>query len=288
MARTASAASRTSSSSPTSRYTGAMRSPARCFCHWVGLRGTRASGPVRRSGRLRWRHHRRVGARCLEAEQDRGDHVPDEAALDLFGLAGGTDGVGGVVAELTRHVDSLRRDEHRAVARLRVEIDVVAHRVFGDTRRAAHRQRIGAERIRSDRQLSHVDRRLVHDRHVGILQRAGKFALELAATGHREVDLLHPRRQRGALAQMETAGTDQRHEGDDRGDAKRTKEVRAHGYPATMLTILPGTTITLRTVWPSSRRATFGSARAMASASSLEADAGTSMVARSLPFTCTA
>ena len=53
----------------------------------------------------------------------------------------------------------------------------------------------------------------------------------------------------------------------------------------TMLTILPGTTTTLRMAWPSTCARTEASASAARSQSSLLALAGTSMVPRSLPLT---
>jgi hypothetical protein len=224
----------------------------------------------------------------FEAEQDGLHHVADQAALEFFRLAGSADRVLGVVAELTRHIDALRRDDDAAVAGLGVEIDVVAHGVFGDARGAADGQRIRTEVVRSDRQFGRIHGGVVNDRHIGVGQRARQLALEATSPGDGQVDLLHTRRQRRGLAKMEATGADQPHDGNEGGDTKRTERGRAHGYPATMLTILPGTTITLRTVCPSSNRATAGWARAMASASSFDAAAGTSMVARSLPFTCTA
>src|SRR5690606_23164942 len=121
------------------------------------------------------------------------------------------------------------------------------------------------------------------------------FAVSIARA---DVELLEGELRITGAAQLEATGAEQAGQADDQqipfhhshfplADHGATLCGAELNQLATMLTSLPGTTITLRMLRPSVKRSTFSLARAAASTSSRLALAGTSICPRSLPLTCT-
>src|SRR5690606_22504262 len=144
-------------------------------------------------------------------------------------------------------------------------------------------------------QIKGVSRTLM-DPHAVVFQQLLKLTNRFAmAIARLQVDFLQGEIVHACAAKLEAAGAQQQNHAGHHYSAFDHPVIplpalapRATANQlATMLTSLPGTTITLRIVRPSVKRRTFSLARAAASTSSRLALAGTSIWPRSLPLTCT-